>query len=151
MAENNESNNVKREFSAGGIVFKKQDDQLLILIIRTSGATAEERNNVWSFPKGHIDEGESAEIAALREVREESGVDAKIVQSLGSSQYSFVFNSESITKTVDWYLMEYVSGSIEDHDDEVAEVRWVDLDTAKAQLTFQLDRDNLEKAKQFLK
>lgn len=145
-----ETNKPNREYSAGGIVYKKQNDQLLILLIRTSGTTAQERDNVWTFPKGHINEGESDEIAAIREVREESGVNAKIIQNLGKSQYSFISHKQKIDKMVSWYIMEYISGSIDDHDDEVAEVKWLDINEVSAQLIYQLDKDNLEKVKQFL-
>jgi ADP-ribose pyrophosphatase YjhB (NUDIX family) len=80
---------VKKEYSAGGIVYQKQDDQLLILLIRTSGATPEERDNVWGFPKGHLEDGEDARTAALREVREEAGVEARITKDLEPTEYSF--------------------------------------------------------------
>jgi len=151
MADNlGNTTEVTNEFSAGGIVYKKQDDQLLILLIRTSGATATERDNVWTFPKGHIDEGEDSETAALREVREESGVVAKIIDTLPATEYSFVGFGKNIHKTVNWYLMEYVFGNITDHDDEVAEVRWIGIDDANAQLTYKLDRENLERVKNIL-
>ncbi len=83
-----------REFCAGGLVF--YETQLLIL---------KRFNGVWLFPKGHIESGETPELAALREVREESGLTAQIIRKLDSTTYTFLEKGMKHLKTVDWFLM----------------------------------------------
>ncbi len=83
-----------QEFCAGGLVFF--DTQLLIL---------KRFNGVWLFPKGHIESGETPEMAALREVREESGLAAQIIRKLDSTTYTFLEKGVKHLKTVDWFLM----------------------------------------------
>ncbi len=90
---------MEREFSAGGVLFK---DELVLLIKNPSG--------VWTFPKGNIEEGETPEEAALREVLEETGVRGRILQDLGEISYRYRFRGKPIFKTVRYYLMEYVEG-----------------------------------------
>src|SRR3989344_4741533 len=115
----------KREISAGGVVYKKEIDQIDILLIFPKGWRNAEPQ--WTFPKGHIDEKEKPETAALREVKEEAGVEAKIIEKLGSVKYTFVWEEENIFKIVTWYLMEYVSGDLANHDHEVADAAWFEL------------------------
>lgn len=90
-----------QDYCAGGLVFYQQ--QLVIL---------ERSNKVWLFPKGHIDPGESASEAAIREVKEECGLTALILTELGETSYSFVENHQDHHKKVQWYLMEAVSGTM---------------------------------------
>ncbi|MGE5581986.1 MAG: NUDIX hydrolase [Bacillota bacterium] len=90
-----------KDLCAGGLVFL--GDKLVIL---------KRFNGVWLFPKGHIDPGETPEMAALREVKEESGLTARILADLGSTSYTFWEKGEKHIKTVFWYLMEAVSKQI---------------------------------------
>lgn len=90
-----------KEYCAGGLVFV--DGKLLAL---------ERFNQVWLFPKGHIDPGETPPIAALREVKEETGLSARIIEKLGDSSYSFLEDGVEHFKTVEWFLMEAEPGRI---------------------------------------
>jgi len=129
--------NMKREFSAGGIVFNDKGQVLV---------TQHSQNNHWSFPKGLIDEGQTTEEAALREVKEEGGVKAEILGKVGYSKYVYTLNNEKIFKIVTFFLMKYISGDPKDHDWEVSEANWYEIDKALEQLTFSHDKDLLKKA-----
>jgi len=129
--------NVKREFSAGGIVFNNKGQVLV---------TQHSQNKHWSFPKGLIDPGQTSEEAALREVKEEGGVVAEILDKVGYSKYVYTFEGEKIFKVVTYFLMKYISGSPDDHDWEVEEVGWYEPEDALKQLTFFQDKTLLKKA-----
>lgn len=125
---------MKREFSAGGIVFNNKGQVLL---------TKHSQNKHWSFPKGLIDPGQTIEEAALREVKEEGGVEAQIQGKVGYSKYVYTFNNEKIFKVVTYFLMEYKSGSPENHDWEIEEAGWYEPEGALEQLTFSQDKNLL--------
>lgn len=127
---------MKREFSAGGIVFK--DNKVLL--------TKHSQNKHWSFPKGLIDPGQTAEEAAIREVKEEGGVEAEIVDKVGYSKYVYTLSGEKIFKVVTYFLMKYKSGDPKDHDWEVEEAGWFEVEDALKQLTFLKDKQLLKKA-----
>src|SRR3989338_2066685 len=139
----------KREISAGGGVFKKENREIYILFIQNSGKNAETKK-VWTFPKGHLDD-QKPEEAAIREVKEEAGVEAKIIEKLGSVKYTFVWEEENIFKIVTWYLMEYVSGDLANHDHEVADAAWFELSEIEKMLTYKTDKEVFAKAKVLLK
>ncbi len=128
---------MKREFSAGGIVFNSQGQVLL---------TKHSQNKHWSFPKGLIDPGQTTEESALREVKEEGGIEAQIVGKVGYSKYVYTFKEEKIFKLVTYYLMKHLSGSPEDHDWEVEEAGWYEPEAALKQLSFTHDKELLKKA-----
>ena len=94
-----------------------------------------------SLPKGHPDGEESAADAALREVREETGVDATLVEKLGDIRYWYMRGGRRIAKVVSFFLLDYVSGELEDHDQEVEHAEWMGLDEAARQLTYKGERD----------
>lgn len=122
------------EISAGGVCVRARDDggHDVALVLTHEGR--------WQLPKGWIEDGEPPEAAAIREVREEAGVDADLVEQLGTIRYRFVAKYEAdsplIRKQVHVFLMRYVAGSTDDHDDEVQDARWVDIDEAARTLTF---------------
>ena len=136
----------KNEVSAGGVVFKKENDKTLILVGQHSG------HHGWVFPKGLIgdhQEGETKEATAVREVKEETGAEAKIIKALLPVDYWYQFEGSKIHKTVYYYLMEYVSGSIEDHDFEMEKVEWLPTDKVEERLTYKSDKDVWLEAKKF--
>lgn len=128
---------MKREFSAGGIVFNDKGQVLL---------TKHSQNHHWSFPKGLIDPGQTSEQAAVREVKEEGGVEAGIIDKIGYSKYVYSLDREKIFKIVTYFLMKYTSGDPKNHDWEVEEAGWYEPDEALGQLTFPQDKELLEKA-----
>ncbi|TSC87894.1 MAG: 7,8-dihydro-8-oxoguanine triphosphatase [Microgenomates group bacterium Gr01-1014_7] len=130
---------MKREFSAGGIVFNTAGQVLL---------TKHSQNKHWSFPKGLLDLGQTSEQAAVREVREEGGIEAEIVNKVGYSKYVYTLNGEKIFKVVTYYLMKYLRGDPKDHDWEVEEAGWYDVEAALTKLTFSQDKILLKKAKE---
>lgn len=103
-----------REFCAGGLVFF--ESQLLIL---------KRLNGVWLFPKGHIESGETPEMAALREVREESGITAEIIRKIDSTTYTFLEKGVKHLKTVDWFLMVTDSNRIDLEKDFFNDGMWI--------------------------
>lgn len=128
----------KREESAGGVVVREHPKPEF-LAIKPAGYDR------WQLPKGHVDPGEKPEEAALREVREEGGVDASIQESLGDIRYFFQLGGRRIMKIVHYFLMRYESGDPADHDKEVDEVRWFPLSEPQ-HLSFDNERQLIQKA-----
>ena len=94
----------------------------------------------WQLPKGWIEEGESMEQTARREVREEAGIDAEVVGALDtiSYRYTSTYDPEPVRvrKKVHFFLLRYLSGNTADHDDEVVEARWAEIGEAERMLAF---------------
>jgi 8-oxo-dGTP pyrophosphatase MutT (NUDIX family) len=125
-----------REFSAGGVVVRGAQ---VVVIVPTRRAA--DGSRVLALPKGHVDPGEAPLEAATREVREETGVVAEPVCELGESRYWYRRDGRTVGKSVAFFLFTYVEGDIEDHDDEVEEVRWIGLEQAQSELSHQAERD----------
>src|SRR3989304_772567 len=134
----------KFEESAGGIVFKKENSQTYILVTQHS------QHHGWVFPKGLNDPGEDKAKTAIREAKEEGGVEAKIIKELPSVEYFYKFEGNTIKKKVTYFLMEYVSGNIEDHDWEMENAEWLPLDKVKQRLSFKTDKQVFQKAQEIL-
>jgi 8-oxo-dGTP pyrophosphatase MutT (NUDIX family) len=105
-----------------------------------------EGRRVLALPKGHPDEGETMEEAATREVREETGLEAELIEKLGDVEYWYQRKGRRILKKVTFYLFEYRSGSVEDHDDEIEEARWMPLEQAARELSFPGEREMVKRA-----
>ena len=101
---------------------------------------------LWALPKGTPDSGETIEETALRETREETGLEVEIVDELSSIRYFFVRGSTRFHKTVHFFLMRAVGGRTDDHDAEFDEVRWAPIDEALAVLTHATERSVVERA-----
>jgi 8-oxo-dGTP pyrophosphatase MutT (NUDIX family) len=124
-------------FSAGGIVLRHGDHGREVLL----GRRRRERDGVtWTLPKGTPDDGESPAETALREVREETGLQVRIVQEVGDIHYRFARDGRRIDKTVRYFLMEATGGDLADHDHEFEEVRWFRLGEAETMLSFPTER-----------
>ena len=123
------------EFSAGGVVVRGGD---CIVIVPTRRAA--DGSKVLALPKGHPDGDESAADAALREVREETGVEAVLVDKLGDIRYWYMRGGRRIAKVVSFFLLEYVAGQLDDHDHEVERAEWMALDEAARSLTYKGER-----------
>jgi len=129
------------EFSAGGVVVR--GDEVIVVVPMKRDANGK---RVLALPKGHPDGDESAEEAASREVMEETGVAAELIEKLGEVKYSYERKRGRITKRVAFYLFEYRSGDVADHDHEMEEARWMPLEEATRALTYQGDREMVARA-----
>ncbi|MGH8824762.1 MAG: NUDIX hydrolase [Jiangellaceae bacterium] len=114
-----------RETSAGGLVVDRLGAATTAVLI---GRIDRRGRLEWVLPKGHVEPGETAEQAAVREVREETGLHARIVSALGPVEYWFVADGRRVHKTVHHYLLEATGGTLGTEDGEVSEVAWVPLD-----------------------
>ncbi len=139
---------VKIEVSAGGVVYRVLNG-IEVVLCRHDTLKGKE---VWSLPKGWVERGERVEEAAVREVREETGLDARIVNKIDKISYWF-FNPKEhvrVKKTVYFYLMEPISGDTSRHDLEVKEVRWFPIEEAISLCAYPGERSVLKKVKETL-
>ncbi|MBI5344667.1 MAG: NUDIX hydrolase [Deltaproteobacteria bacterium] len=138
----------ERRISAGGVVFRSMGKTVEVALISVK------HGKVWGLPKGAVEEGENLARTAHREVKEETGLDGRIVKNLGHVEYFFTFKDDSgskrVFKIVYFFLMEYTGGSVEDHDTEVDECRWFPIDTALALMKYEDEKGIIKKAKEVL-
>jgi 8-oxo-dGTP pyrophosphatase MutT (NUDIX family) len=126
----------KRDFSAGGVVVRGEDVIVIVPVKRGS-----QGQRVLGLPKGHPDGDESPEAAATREVREETGVTADLLESLGEISYTYERNGATVAKRVAFFLFAYREGDLADHDHEIEEARWMALRDAVGELTYGGERE----------
>ncbi len=105
---------------------------------------------LWSLPKGHIEQGETAEQTAIREVAEETGIHGNVLAALGSIDYWFVTEGRRVHKTVHHYLMRFSGGQLSDDDVEVAEVAWVPIQELPSRLAYADERRLAEVADELI-
>jgi 8-oxo-dGTP pyrophosphatase MutT (NUDIX family) len=130
------------EFSAGGVVVNDRGETIVIVPTRR----AADGSKVLALPKGHPDGDETPLDAALREVREETGVDTEVVESLGEVRYWYQRKGRRVAKVVEFFLLRYVGGSTDDHDAEVEVARWVPLQEATRTLSYDGEREMASRA-----
>jgi 8-oxo-dGTP pyrophosphatase MutT (NUDIX family) len=129
------------EFSAGGVVVRGNEVAVIVPVKRDAAG-----NKVLGLPKGHADGDETPEQAATREVREETGVEAELIDELGDVRYSYTRNGRRIDKVVRFYRFEYRSGDVADHDHEIEDARWMPLEEAVRALTYTGEREMVARA-----
>ena len=135
---------VKREFSAGGVVFRKEPEGILWLVIKPSGS------DKWRLPKGWIGKNESSLEAAKREVREEAGIETEALGKVGGEKFIFRWKKDLILKNVVFYLMEYLQEAETGLSFETEKTDWLPFEEAKERLAFEKEKEILEKAKELL-
>ncbi len=133
---------LKRQTSSGGVIYRKTEGVVEVALVSVRGG------RFWCLPKGIVDKGETPELTAVREVREESGLSGRILEKLGDITYWYYIRGENskCRKTVYFYLMEYMEGNTSQHDFEVDEAVWYPIDEALQKVSFRGDRAILEKA-----
>lgn len=162
-------NELVREFSAGGVVFKKLDDKTLWLVTKQSNLPKSSHpQGIWRLPKGWLDDkgdmipgpltrGEKRaskkqlQKTALKEVREEGGVDASILDKIKTIKFFFTTsNRGKVLKFVTFYLMEWTKDLAEGHDFETEKVEWLSYVEARKRLTYSSEKEVLDEAKKLL-
>jgi 8-oxo-dGTP pyrophosphatase MutT (NUDIX family) len=138
---------LEREFSAGGVLVKRIKGRPHVAAIRPQGKA----KGLWALPKGNLDPGESPAETAVREVREETGVEGRLVEKLGDVKYTYTRRSGlRVFKIVSFYLLTAGAGRIGAIDEamriEVAEARWLPLDEAPRLLAYGGERQMAEEA-----
>jgi 8-oxo-dGTP pyrophosphatase MutT (NUDIX family) len=135
----------KLQFSAGGVAYRQRDAVIEVALISVGD------DNRWQLPKGLVDKGESTEDAAIREVREEAGIETDLVERLDKVEYWYFLNEDGervrYHKFVYFYLLRYKAGDVSNHDHEVNEARWFNIDEAIKVLAFDSEKNIVEKAR----
>lgn len=136
------------QVSAGGAAFRQTAEGYEIVVISVVPSRR------WQLPKGLIDQGETPEVAALREVREEAGIETELLAPVEKIEYWYVGEDRGervrFHKSVHFFLLAYRSGVVENHDAEVAEARWVKIAEAVQMLAFKGEKEVVEKAVKLL-
>jgi 8-oxo-dGTP pyrophosphatase MutT (NUDIX family) len=138
----------ERQISSGGVVFRRIDDNIEIALI------AVKDGSVWCLPKGLIEKGEGLARAAHREVREETGMDGKIIKLIDYIKYFYAHKEKTeairYLKIVYFFLMEYTGGDVKNHDSEVDDCRWFPIDEAIDKIEYKDEKEILKKAKRMM-
>ncbi|CCF66300.1 putative MutT/NUDIX family protein [Nocardia cyriacigeorgica GUH-2] len=139
-----------KETSAGGLVVDGLDGPREQRSAALIGRTDRRGRLLWSLPKGHIEEGETSEQTAIREVAEETGIQGVVVAELGSIDYWFVTDGRRVHKTVHHFLLRSVGGELSDADIEVTQVAWVPLSELDSRLAYADERRLAEVANRLI-
>ena len=137
----------RTEISAGGVVYRGVRDEVEICL----AARRTRRGDLaWGLPKGLVERDEAPEGAALREVAEETGLQAEIEKDLGTVRYFYVWDGVRVRKQVRFYLMRATGGDVSNHDDEMEDVRWFPARRAVKRTSFRGERELVERAVELL-
>ncbi|MEK7851714.1 MAG: NUDIX hydrolase [Deltaproteobacteria bacterium] len=138
----------ERQLSSGGVIFRRTDKGIEVALI------AVKEGKVWCLPKGLVEEGENIARTAHREVKEETGLDGKIIEKVDHIEYFYAHKEKEETvryfKIVYFFLMEYTGGDVKDHDEEVDDCRWFPIDEAIEEVEYKDEREILKKAKEMI-
>ena len=138
----------RTDVSAGGVVYRRGPDGVDVVL----AARRTRRGDLaWGLAKGGIEADESPEDAAVREVREETGIEAEIEASLGETRYFYVWEDVRIRKTVHFFLMRATGGDPNDRDDEMEDVQWFPLERALKRAAYRGEREVLGRAAEILR
>ena len=133
-----------REISSGGVVYREFNGTTEVALIRVG--------HRWCLPKGQVEKGEELQETALREVKEETGLDGEVVAKIGDISYWFTGKDKKNTDTVKvfkrvyFYLIHYLGGDVSQHDQEVEEVCWLPISEAVQRLSYPTERQTMSKA-----
>ena len=146
-----------REFSAGGVVVRQIRSRWWLAVIEPAGRLQSGKKTILALPKGLVDAGETAQQTALREVREETGVEATLVSKLGDIKYVYTRSwagGERVFKVVSFYLLRYESGKLGEIAPEmrieVRHVEWIPLEDAPSRLAYKGERQMAAKALEYV-
>jgi 8-oxo-dGTP pyrophosphatase MutT (NUDIX family) len=136
--------NVKSERSAGGVIYQERAGDMWVALIATRG------KSIWGLPKGQIEKGEKPLEAALREVMEETGLSGDHVADLGQIEYWYRDSKSHVLchKRVQYYLLKYVKGDVNQHGWEVDDARWFPIDEALDTASYENEREVLSRARE---
>ena len=136
------------QVSAGGVAFRWRDSEPEMAIVSVKPKMR------WQLPKGIVDPGETPEVTAVREVREEAGIETDLLALIETIEYWYraVRYGKPVRyhKFVHFYLLEFRGGDVSDHDHEVQEARWVGFDKAIEMLAFESERRVVEEAREMI-
>jgi 8-oxo-dGTP pyrophosphatase MutT (NUDIX family) len=133
----------RREISAGGVVYRRRRGRIQVAL---AARRTRRGDLVWGLPKGEIEPDETPEAAATREVREETGLQARIEESLGEIRYFYVWEGVRVRKLVHFFLMRATGGNVSEHDEEMEDVRWFPLAEAANTAGYKGERRVVERA-----
>jgi 8-oxo-dGTP pyrophosphatase MutT (NUDIX family) len=141
---------IEKQISSGGVAYRvgTQGVEVALVYVRFRG---KER---WQLPKGLVDGGESPEQTALREIREEAGIETDLIAPIDVIEYWYAGHSKGrrvrFHKFVHFFLCQYRSGDVSNHDREVLETRWISIDEAPTMLAFKNEREMVIRAQEMI-
>lgn len=139
----------ERQISSGGVIFRRSGRKIEVALIAVKGGT------VWCLPKGLVEKGENLARTAHREVKEETGLDGKILGKIDSIHYFYAHKEKDETiryfKIVYFFLMECTGGDVADHDHEVDDCRWFPIGEAIRKIEYEDEKKILEKAREMIR
>lgn len=136
------------QVSAGGVTFRRRGSQIEVALISVGDEAR------WQLPKGLVNKGETTETAAQREVREETGIETELLELIDKIEYWYYSTQRGerirFHKFVYFYLLRYLSGDVRDHDQEVNEARWFEIEEAGRLLAFKSERQLIARAAELI-